>query len=394
VGNLPSIDNLENKRIRGVFNTHHPAAVASYHYRRAFSSLDWLVFDDRDHYERYDVALFMTYAEDLEELKHVKQSFPGLKIGLVDPRGSQINPYIDYIDFFIIDSLEMEDYFSQYNIPMLTYYEYPLVPDQERIHTDLQSNKIIIGYHGNKLHLMGMYPNLTTALEGLSRTYDVEFWAMYNVQELGLWKIGVPRNVGVKHIQWSEDNYERYLARVDIGIVPNLMPIRKLERLKRRAKVAEHLFNESNDDYLLRFKVPSNPQRIIVFGLLGIPIVSDFTPSALQFIQHGRDGLLAYSAAGWYRALLTLAGSPALRNKYSRNMKLIIDESCRFELQNERLLLFVQGVSTGPEKKVSARLDPPQDDLSSDLRIRFRTIVNPLVKMRFIRTLFSPRREN
>ena len=62
-------------------------------------------------------------------------------------------------------------------------------------------------------------------------------------------------------------------------------------------------FNDTDDDYIIRFKMPSNPGRMIVFWKLGIPVVADFLPSHFQFIKEGVNGLLASSSAGWYHSI-------------------------------------------------------------------------------------------
>jgi len=363
-----------------VFNTYWPDAVASYNYRGALSSMDAVALDDWGNYEKYDIALFMTYPPDLEELKRVSQGYPQLKIGLIDPRGSQVNPYVRYIDFLIIDSIEMKDFFAKYNLPMFTYYEYPTVVERSKSHS--KKERVVIGYHGNKVHLMGMYPNLTKALELLNNSYEMEFWAMYNVEKVGRWDIGVPRNVHVKHIQWSEKNFERYLAQVDIGVVPNMMAIRNIRRIKEKAVISKRIFNDSQDDYLIRFKMPSNPGRFVVFGLLGIPVVADFLPSALQFIKDGYNGMLAYSTGGWYRALKALIESAELRNYLSMNMKTTIDEYFRFEKQNQKFLDFLEIVLNTPARPEKTNIETPDSDLSTDVRL-FRRIVY-LIFRRFV----------
>ncbi len=189
-----------------------------------------------------------------------------------------------------------------------------------------------------------MYPNITHAMELLPKKYHLEFWAMYNIKQQGKCKLGMPKNIPVKHIQWHKENYYKYLANADIGIVPNMMPIRNINKLKIKACVYKGYFNDSVDDYLIRFKMPSNPGRLIVFGMLGLSVVTDFYPSALQFIKDEQNGMLAYSMGGWYTALEKLIVSPALRQKLSFNMHKTIDQYFDFEKQNIKLITFLDKI--------------------------------------------------
>jgi len=330
-----------------VFNTKYPESPASMFYVEGLSSADDIDFFNFENYSDYDVALFMTYDKDLEELKKVKKNNPELIVGLIDPRGSKVDRYIEYIDFLIIDSIEMKDFFAKYRLPMHTYYEYPNVDFHNKKHFKKES--IIIGYHGNKVHLAGMYPNISKALELLSLDYNIELWAMYNCEHLGEWSIGLPRGVKVKHIQWSMENYKKYMENVDIGIVPACMPINNQERIKKKSRVSRY-FLDSQDDYLIRFKMPSNPGRIIVFAKLGVPVVSDIFPSALQFIKDEENGLLAYSIGGWYSALEKLIKSHDLRNEVSAKMLETYNLYFHFSLQNKKFLSFLSGLDRTKDK--------------------------------------------
>ena len=100
-------------------------------------------------------------------------------------------------------------------------------------------------------------------------------------------------------------------------------------------------FNYAKDDYLIRFKMPSNPGRIIVFGLLGIPVVSDFFPSAMSIIDDSENGLLAASEGGWYYALAKLLDSPEIRQKYSDNMQDKLRAKYDFNIQNKKIKQFL-----------------------------------------------------
>lgn len=323
-----------------VFNTRYPDSAASYCYRQAFSDLEGITFFDWENYKKYDVALFMSYEKDLQDLVAVKKNNPDIKIGLIDARGSAVEEYRKYLDFFVLDSIEMSDFFAGYGIPIFLYYEYPRVEKAYKKHA--QKKTITIGYHGNKLHLLGMYPNLTRALEFLGEKYDIKFLAVYNIKSLGRWQYGLPGNIPVEHVQWHENVYNQEFANVDIGVVPAVLPIKDLRSTKRKIVVSKEIFNDSNDDYLIRFKMLSNPGRIIVFGQLGIPVVADFFPSAFQTIQNGINGFLAYNCGGWVSALEKLILSNRLRQEFSDSMHVGVREVFDYSVQNKELIRFLK----------------------------------------------------
>lgn len=326
-----------------IFNTRNPEGASAAFYGQAFSELEGIHYSDWDHYGEYDIALFMSYPPDLKEVTAARRANPDLNIGLIDPRSSIKQSVIDCVDFMLVDSLEMRDFFSKYHLPIFTYYEYPKLEPIEKVHED--KDTIVIAYHGNKVHLESMYPRVTTALELLAEQHNLEFWAMYNIETLGYWKRGIPRNIPIKHIQWSYENYYNHLANADIGIVPNLMPIRNIQKIKRKSIVSRRHFLDTEDDYLIKFKVPSNAGRIIIFALLGIPVVADMYPSAMQFIRDGHNGFLAYSSSGWCDALSKLISNCQLRRLFASNMRHGIGDSVDFGVQDGNLLRFLAELS-------------------------------------------------
>lgn len=322
-----------------IFNTKYPNNVASINYKYAFAKNKNIEFNNYKNYHKYDIALFMTYPQDLEDLKKAKKINPKIKSAIVDPRGSIVENYIKYIDFFIIDSIEMHDFFAKYRKPMYMFFEYPNFDNFKKKH--INKKKIIIGYHGNKVHLTAMYPKISTALTLLSEKYNLELWAIYNINNLGLWDFALPSKIKIRHIQWEQNIYEKELKKVDIGISPACMPLQK--RLKNKSTISK-FFLDSDDDYLIKFKMPSNPGRIIVFQKLGIPVVADFIPSYSQTISHGKNGFLAYSSGGWFECLEKLILSHELRNQFAidafKNFKKYYD----YEIQNKNFNKFLKNI--------------------------------------------------
>ncbi|MCI5208709.1 MAG: hypothetical protein D3910_07925, partial [Candidatus Electrothrix sp. ATG2] len=205
-----------------VFNSREREAACTVFYQDAFAYCKDIALYDYERYEEYDVALFMTYQRDLEEMRRVKKTHPALRTAIIDPRGGQVAPYLPYADFLIVDSLEMKDFWAYCNKPIFQYVEYPDIGVLTKEHQEKE--KIIIGYHGNKVHLECMCDRITPALEQIAEKYHVELWAMYNIDALCEWISGRPGNIRVKDIQWSMKNYHEVLGKVDIGINPCFMP--------------------------------------------------------------------------------------------------------------------------------------------------------------------------
>jgi len=316
-----------------VFNTQQPYAPCSMFYTAAFQGIDDLVFYDND-FASYDVALFMTY--DHEQIKHVKRRFPQLKVGIIDPRSSKVYDSTQYCDFIVIDSIEMEDFWRMSGKPIFRYIEYPNIPYVKKVHE--QKDKIIIGYHGNQIHLACMAENVTPALSALGKKYNIELLVMHNGSPPRGNENWIPDNVSVRHIPWSMENYIHELGHSDIGIVPN----NKIHDVSTKLLTkTNNNFNYTDDDYSLRFKMPSNPGRYVIFGKLGIPVVADFYPSALQYLKND-VGFVAHSKAGWHHCLEQLIISYNLRQKMGDKLQSLVREEFDFELQNKKLISFLK----------------------------------------------------
>ena len=333
-----------------IFKTFSPEAPASKFYFDALSTFNKFNISESSDYLKADYVFFMTYQKDLEELKKVKTQYPQIKAALIDPRGEMVRDYIQYCDFLVIDSIEMYDYFAQYSIPIYTYHEYPMFNARQKKHT--KKDKIILGYHGNKVHLTAMYPKITSAIISLSKHYNIEFWAIYDVNTLGKWDIGAPKNVKIKHIQWHPDVYATTMKDIDIGLIPACMPIKKVLKVNK-------FFLDSPEDYVIKFKMPSNPGRMAVFAKLGIPVVADFLPSHIQFIDHGTSGFLAETTGGWLNALQKLIESHDLRNSISSEMHLTYKSKFNFETQNINFYDWLEKfTSTQPAASKIGFIDP------------------------------------
>ena len=245
-----------------------------------------------------------------------------------------------------------------YGKPICQYYEYYPVTQDLKIHQD--KSQITVGYHGNKVHLMSMWPVITEALIALSKTQSITFKAIYNIKSLGKWELGCPKDIQIDHVQLDDLTYEKEISSCDVGIVPALSPTEDLEDNFFSRKI--YLLDQ--DDYLMRFKMPSNAGRIIVFALKGVPVVADMIPSSCQMIKHGENGFLAYSSGGWYHALAQLVSSPKLRNEFATKLYDHISATVEYNTQNLKLLDFLKDLnnstSSYPPFKRKLRTSHPE----------------------------------
>jgi len=275
-----------------------------------------------------------------QKSKEAKEEKSSILTGIVEPRAAQKMDF-SVIDFIIVNSIESKDYFSRYSQNIFIYYTYPVVPPREI--SPLKKNCLILGYHGNLQHLDAMYPRITKAIEQIANEVPLELWAMYNIEKFGKWEkpdnieIGFP----VLHIQYNFQNYAKYIANVDIGLVPQLIPVRENSILRYLIGSFNRKYNEREDNYFLRFKETTNIGRHLVFAQYGIPVVSDFTPSACAFIDNEYDGFVAYHTGGWTRALQKLALDKNMRREMGINFKKKYFETATHNELNKKFIRFM-----------------------------------------------------
>lgn len=347
--------------------TDSPSTVLNMSLLKHLNNIEGVAIDFfNENYAAYDVVLFMGYDPKIQE---ARAENPRIRIGVIDPRPAS---GLDTAgaDFILANGIEMKDFYLSSNPNIYVYYIYPVL--RERLKDHAQNDRIIIGYHGNKVHLSEMHPRITSALEALAENIKVEFWAMYNIEKLGEWSVGLPdpRKVIVRHIQWSDDNYEKYMSQADIGLVPNLIPINNLNEIKKKASTNPEVFLEDDTDYLIRFKATSNAGRLFVFAQYGIPVVADMFPSAMQLIQDGVNGFICNSPASWYYALKKLSDSSELRGIIAKKMYETFRDRASVDVLNRGLVDFIKNL---PDKPPSRPLNLNVAEQSAKTNGRQRT---------------------
>jgi len=294
-----------------------------------------VVRNDWNHYEKYDLIFFVAKDPDIQT---AKKKNPEALVGLMCP---WINGDARAADFLILDSIEMRETFLSYNKNYHIFYFFPEIKYISKTHTEKE--KIVIGYHGNKIHL-NCAQDMSRALDRLSETYPIEFKAIYNIKDNGKWTKHAPKKCPVRHIQWSAETFYEELKESDIGAVPAKIPVNKTIGNITTRFLSSFPINWPRyygSDYLLRFKHATNPMRAYSFSQLDVPVVAEFLPSYCQMIRDSHSGFLVYSEEGWYHALKKLILDAKLRTTMSKNLKTYLDDNFSPEKNFEKLLSYI-----------------------------------------------------
>ncbi|SCA56289.1 hypothetical protein MTBPR1_20137 [Candidatus Terasakiella magnetica] len=264
-----------------------------------------------------NIILIMGY--DAKQIKKLKKQNPEAKIGIVDPRPGTSKKIISHADFIVANGWEMKDYYADVIPNIFIYPIYTEIPNFSRIHQ--KKNKICIGYHGNKVNLQIMQPMISDAINKLGHEIPIEIRAFYNIRNLG--KLSKPiceSHVKFTPVQYNEEEICDFLAKIDIGIVPNYIPSKITLLNNIKTKFYRGKFNEASNDMLVRYKCTANPGRLFFFMQTGIPIVTGTLPSTGQLIKDEHTGYLASTSGAWYQALKKLATSAEKRNRIAQAM--------------------------------------------------------------------------
>ena len=295
-------------------------------------------------YKQYDVVLFMGGSNGSKSAKLVNKD---IICGIVDPRDLAEKEFTD-MDIVIANGIESQIFFSKGNCSSIIYPVYPRVPAASPVE---DKGEIILGYHGNKMHLEAMVPRVTDAIRKLNESVPVKLYAMYNSSGLGESTIVTTRKLGfpVQHIQYSHENYSKYMSACDIGLVPQLM-FEKRSYLNRLFDNVKEKLRGKSVNYRLNFKATTNLGRHFVFCQYKIPLVTDITPSSSSFINQGINGFMGYSSDNWYQALYNLSVDAGLRRTIGSQGYEDWLSNYSHDVLNENLVLQL-------EKMISRRLN-------------------------------------
>jgi hypothetical protein len=299
-----------------------------------------------------NVALLFGSEYDLLTLR---RRHPNTRLGHLEPRAAQRNA-IDRYDFVVVNSIESADYFASPDQFVFIFPTFPIMDSAKVIlNDDRSTNTLRIGYHGNKIHLSSMYPRITEALNRLREYIEIELWAMYNIRELGRWNERGLKGIKVNHLQYKPENYSKYISKVDIGIVPQLIPVRKSRLMRWLIGSPFSRFNERHDNFLMRFKETTNNGRAYVFAQYEIPVVADMTPSSCALFGESEYGYVAYSSNQWFNALASLARDMDLRRRMGLALKKRYEDLARPEEVINRFAQFLTAIIKNSSVKTQSQ---------------------------------------
>ncbi len=243
--------------------------------------------------------------------RNIKQTYPDKKVGLINP---VVGKY-DFCDFLIVGSIEEQISLSQNKNVFL----FPLIEDlfqnvdvKEHTETDV----IRFCFHGHYPHLAKFDPYVCEALEKFSKQTNIELVIIHGNPEFN-WKVGKP-NIPIKFIQWDATTIVKDILSTDIGLSPNITHV---TNYSRNQIIDTGVYDT---DYIIRFKNKSNAGRSFVYHQLGIPVVTDLTPSNLHILGDPDNGFIAGNTESWLNAFQQLS-SCKVRRVISRNAKIEFD---------------------------------------------------------------------
>jgi hypothetical protein len=170
--------------------------------------------------------------------------------------------------------------------------------------THTSTDALVIGYHGSYTHL----PKIE--IDGFSDAFvdlirqgkKLRLLCVTNDQgmtEKILRSANIPMQF-VENYLWKYETAKNLIARSDIGILPNLTPLKDDTQLLENCDSVRGTYNT---DYIYRFKNKSNPGRSFVFIQLGIPVITDLTPSMMPMYYDETCGAVATNKHTWHEAL-------------------------------------------------------------------------------------------
>jgi hypothetical protein len=269
------------------------------------------------------------------------------KLGIIHPNDLNNDSIkkIAIADFLITGSIEERDYFLNSKNNVFRFPQIEIIKHKNKIHKN--NKKIKLCYHGNLEHLNSMRIEIQNALERLSKVVNLELIAIYD-KNIGLWKNNRP-NIKIKDIQWNYKTIVKQISNCDIGIVP-CIPYNLLNKKYNNFNIFTN-FTKSNlgpisrpNDYLLQFKIYSNPGRSFVFHQLSLPVIADFCPSNFEILSDDKSGRLAHSENSWYYSLLELSSSAELRNNLSNNAYNIFKKKYDPIIWTKKLVTFLKHI--------------------------------------------------
>jgi len=269
----------------------------------------------------FDVYILSKFSQ-IGDLQTIQQYNQKSIIGIIHPNDTTTEgrKKLFHADFAIVGSIEEMDYYYEYHDKLFRFPQIERISVERKKH--LNSEKVLIGYHGNLEHLQEAGVNFKNAIEKLNDEINLELIVVYD-NNLGEWKKNRPK-INISTYNWSMENMINKMKNVDIGVVP-CVNNNFMDSHYKKSNFFLNLFKKYNsntsriNDYLIQFKATSNAGRAFVFHQLGIPVIADFWPSHFELLSNNKNGRLAHYENSWYIALKDLSNSANLRQELSDN---------------------------------------------------------------------------
>ena len=254
---------------------------------------------------------------DVALANQVKEVLPHIKVGIINLSCDNIKHKSDFV---IVGSVEEKISLSWHK----NVFIFPLIENifqNQQIKKHNKNNEqISLCYHGNTAHLSRFENGLRQAIEEISSTIDVRLTIITGNEKFN-WVYGKPNIDNIIFKKWDIDTIKQNILSCDVGLVPNASDIIQDVGYVKNIDSDSGLYDT---DFVIRMKNKSNAGRSFVFHQLGIPVVSDLTPSNLHILGDPDCGYIAFNKNSWKKSLEDLIDYKK-RNFIAKNAKVEFD---------------------------------------------------------------------
>ena len=244
-------------------------------------------------------------------------------------------------DFVIVGSTEekksLENFYN--NVLIINLIESMYENEKLKVHEE--KDLTTIGFHGSFTHLSKMRYGFSQAVQQLTEEgHKIKVVCLTNdvLPNNVCGQLQIDPNIFESH-RWSYSSAKSIIQSFDMGIVPNITDLNQIyPQLKSVTSVGDGLYTT---DYSLRFKNKSNPGRAFVFFQLGIPVISDLTPSNMPMFFDETCGYLAVCPDTWKKSIIKLMNANH-RNTIAQNAYLRFRSLYSFEEDVNKLLFVLE----------------------------------------------------
>jgi hypothetical protein len=209
------------------------------------------------------------------------------------------------LDFVVVGSTEEK-------ISLQEFYNNVFIVNLiENIYSDKLLKKhedkdcINVGYHGWHPHLKTLnYWGAPKVFEEINKHKKVKITTVTDDPKKAnkvFLEMSIPESIEVDHKKWEYSSVTKDIESFDVCLVPNAKDISQEINL-----IEDPSSGLYKTDYVFRFKNKSNPGRAFVAYQLGIPVITDLTPSNMPMLHDEQCGFIVNGTNSFYRSLMIL----------------------------------------------------------------------------------------